>query len=107
MSFASHTADALGAAEQDDDAARLAESERALMGLTVTRLKEIGLPKGSGDARFLEQMDLRINVKRELPAKTEIERIKTLAWTHRRRMPRHMAPRLPPADPIVREQSIE
>jgi hypothetical protein len=103
MSFASHTADAMGAAEADDDAARQAESERQLMGLTVKRLMESGLPKGSGDARFLERMDLRITVNREMPTKAEIERIKALAWTHRRRMPRTLAPKLPPHDPIVKE----
>lgn len=106
MSFASHTADAMDAASVDDDAARMAESERALLGLTVTRLKEIGLPKGSGDARFLEQMDRRINVAREKPTAAEVEKVKRMAWTYRRRMPARLALKLNPADPIVREMKL-
>lgn len=106
MTYAGHSAAAIEAAEKDDDASRLAECERRLLGSTVERLKEIGLPKGSADARFIEQMDTRLNVLRELPQKAEIDRIKALAWTHRRKLPRRAAAKLPPHDPIVREGNL-
>lgn len=88
--------------EPDDDAARLDWAQRQLLGGTVEQLLAIqdvqGIERG-----FLNGLDMRLNVLKQMPTQGDIEQLKILAWKHRRQLPRHSAPKLNPEDPVVRE----
>ena len=94
----------------DDDRARMAITEVKLLGITVAKLLSIeNLPPiirsaaGRSARAFLQDMDLQLNVLGHLPDRARVQRIKALAWEFRRQMPSHLAPTLPPHDPIVQE----
>jgi hypothetical protein len=91
----------------DDDKARMVNTEVKLFGITVAKMLTIeSLPPDVSpkSARaFLKDMDLELNVFGRLPDRTCIQRIKDLAWQYRRQMPAYLAPKLPPHDPIVQE----
>lgn len=90
--------------EQDEEAgARVNGSIIKVLGITVEKLRTLGLPKGSPEGKFIEGMDLRLSVFKEMPSTAEVQRIKDLAWKYRRQMPVHLAPKLPPNDPIIQE----
>lgn len=85
----------------DDDKARMANTEAKLLGVTVTKLLTVSLP--GPVKRFVDEMDLQLNVFGRSVSRDQVQRIKDLAWEYRRQMPKHLAPKLPPHDPIVRE----
>lgn len=88
--------------EDDDDAARMRIAERELYGITVKKL--LSIPGHSRAVkRFLEDLDLSVNILRQMPGERDILRIKEMAWTHRRQMPRHLARKTNPHDPAVIE----
>lgn len=87
----------------DDDDARTKRAIANFLGITVAKLATLGLHKGYPEGKFIEGMDVRLNVLKQLPADNEVQRIKELAWKYRRQMPRSLAPKLPPHDPIVQE----
>ena len=91
----------------DDDRARMDNTEVKLLGITVSKLLSVeNLPADVSpkSARaFLKDMDLELNVFGRLPDRARVQRIKDLAWQYRRQMPAHLAPKLPPRDPIVQE----
>lgn len=90
--------------EQDDgDDARVNGSIINMLGITVTKLGTLGLDKICPEGKFIEAMDVRLNVLKQMPSDAEVQRIKELAWKYRRRLPTHIAPKLPPYDPIVQE----
>ena len=97
--------------ERDDtpeqDEARLRQAEAALIRINVEKLMLVAanLPKGHGDYRTIQALDESLNVYRRLPTSGQIAQVKALAWQYRRQMPKHLAPKLNPHDPIVREMA--
>ncbi len=89
----------------EDDKARMAQSEVKLLGITVEKLKSVS-ELTAEERRFVEAMDLQLNVFRKIVERGEVQRIKDLAWKYRRKMPSHLAPKLPPYDPIVVEMGL-
>ncbi len=89
--------------ESDDDGARVSGSIVKMLGITVEKMLTLKLPSGSPEGRFIEAMDMRLNVLHQMPSDDQVQRIKDLAWKYRRRLPAHLAPKLPPGDPIVQE----
>jgi hypothetical protein len=87
----------------EDDAARVNASIINMLGITVSKMLALSLHKASPEGRFIEAMDTRLNVFRAMPTDAEVTRIKELAWKYRRQLPAHLAPKLPPNDPIVQE----
>jgi hypothetical protein len=87
----------------DDDALRLAKALTASYGGKIDELKKLGIERRSPDGHFISAMDHKLNVLRHAPSRDEIERIKAIMWSHRRYLPAHVRPRLPPHDPIVQE----
>jgi hypothetical protein len=90
----------------DDDALRLAKALTASYGGKVQQLQKLGIERRSPDGHFISAMDHKLNVLRHAPSRDEIERIKAIMWSHRRYLPDHARPRLPPHDPIVRELGL-
>jgi hypothetical protein len=86
-----------------EDAARVNGSIVKMLGITVEKIRALKLPASSPEGRFIEAMDMRLNVLHQMPADDQVQRIKDMAWKYRRRMPVHLAPKLPPNDPIVQE----
>ena len=88
--------------EEDDDMARMACAEREVYGLTIKRL--LAVPGHSlAVKRFLNGLDLAVNVSRRMPDESDVLRLKEMAWAYRRQMPKHLARKTNPNDPIVRE----
>ncbi len=87
--------------EDDDDQARAERAEIDLYAITVTKLGTLELRGAEGE--FVRRMDLQLCILRRLPGTHDLQRLKDMAWKYRRQMPRHLAPKLPPHDPIVRE----
>lgn len=88
-----------------EDAHRQARSEAMFLGKQIERLLRAKVRYI--DMTYLKAVDLRINVQGQLPTKTDVEQIKRMAWEYRRSMPASpLTPRLPPHDPIVREQGL-
>lgn len=65
----------------------------------IAALLAAGIPSGHVDARALRRLQ-RADVDRLKPEEAELLRI--LAWRWRRKLAPHLAPRLPPNDPVVR-----
>lgn len=88
--------------EPDDDAARVANAERQLYGITIEKL--LAVPGHSrGVQAFLKNLAFTVNVRRQMPDEYDAKRIKELAWQYRRQMPQHLARKTNPNDPIVNE----
>ncbi len=91
----------------EEDAARQARSEGMYIGNVVTRLMASKAMEFPGNADFLKRLDLALNVMNGTPSRTDVERVKEMAWKWRRQMADSpLAPKLPPHDPIVREQGL-
>lgn len=70
--------------EQGDDDAYMIRAERELYGSAIKKL--LAIPGHSKAAkRFLERLDLRVNMLRQMPEAGEIDRLKDIAWACRRR----------------------
>jgi hypothetical protein len=80
------------------DAARLASAETELRRVLIRALRDVIMLTDSDTAvrRRLVAADLARWTREE---QRDLDR---LAWKYRRRLPRHLAPRLNPDDPIVR-----
>lgn len=89
-----------------EDAERQARSEAKFIGCIVGRLMETRAMEFPAAAESLKRLDLEINVLHRLPSRADVERVKALAWTWRREMPRSIAPKLPPDDPIAQELGL-
>lgn len=88
--------------EHDDDDARVAAAVRQAQLNTLHALANA--PIGANSRERKDVLDLRAIVQANrirLTAK-EADRIRALAWKWRRHLPRGTAPKLNPADPIVR-----
>ncbi len=94
MSFAARSQPA----EVDDDAARMAMSEQTVLRLTIAALGRVTMLPGHPDKARLRAL-ARIDLGRIDDA--QIATMRRLAWRYRRQMPRHLAPRMNPDDPIV------
>lgn len=88
----------------DDDAARLALAEAELARRTVAALRAVRMPAGHADVRVLRSLarcDLdRITAEQRLL-------LRLMAWRWRRNIPAGLAPRMNPADPIVRAMEAQ
>jgi hypothetical protein len=84
-------------AEPDDDEARTLTAQRAATALVVAALARIDLPPVE---RALIVVVSRSQAANPL-SRREMQRVMEVAWRHRRQLPAHLAPRLPPSDPIV------
>jgi hypothetical protein len=87
--------------EDDDDAARIAVGQRRLVEMKLAALRAIQIPPNDPDARILRglvQSDLD-----RMTAQQDYD-LECLCWRWRRRISRAFAPRLNPADPLVRAE---
>jgi hypothetical protein len=88
----------------EQDAARQAATERMYFGKLVEKLMQTTAMASPAEGEFLRRMDLSLNVLGRQPDRGEIDRLKEIAWKYRRDMRGSaLAPKLNPADPIVRE----
>ncbi len=86
-----------------DDAARIARAEsqaravmlKALADLIMTRTADLGARRR---LRAADPERWTVELQAELDG---------LTWRYRRQLPRHLAPRLNPHDPIVRERLLQ
>ncbi len=83
----------------DDDAARLALVETELLRRTLAALRQV-IDAYHRDARRLRELT-RLDLTRI--SDEDRDRLRDLAWRWRRKLPRALAPKLPPHDPIVRQ----
>ena len=93
-------------AVREEDAEEAARIEKALvtwLGGRITALRALQLPPASAEAKFIERMDLQLNVFHRAADKNDVRMIKRLCWNYRRQMPAPSRPKLPPDDPVVRE----
>lgn len=90
--------------EQDRDRQR--RSEAMFLGKVVERLLAIGHLQTARNRAFVIEMDRKLNVFREVPSSADIAAIKQMAWDKRHILPRFIAPKLPPGDPIVKEMGL-
>lgn len=88
----------------EQDADRQKRSEAMYLGRIVERL--LAAKVRFVDQGYLKALDLRINIHGGLPTAADVEQIKRMAWEYRRTMPAHIAPKLPPHDPIVKEMGL-
>ncbi len=88
---------------EDDDEARVAKALIQAWALNVQKLVNLRNAIAPAERRTVEALDLKICVLRQMPADHEIRQIKDLAWKYRRQIPRALAPKLPPHDPVVQE----
>ncbi len=86
-----------------EDAARMRAAEVKLLGITVAKLLALKAHLSGVELRFIERLDTQINVLGQAPDAVSLRGLKDLAWKFRRLMPAHLAPKLPPHDPVVRE----
>lgn len=82
-----------------DEPARVCKALATHYGAVAAALKNVRFEK-IHERTFVER--LRAHGRQSLDD-AELERIKDLAWKYRRQLPAHLAPKLPPHDPIVRE----
>jgi hypothetical protein len=85
--------------EPDDDAARLAWAERGAQAAMIAALRRVRMPPRHADAAALRR---RAHAELDRLSSEDRELLRLLAWRWRRQLPAHLAPKLPPADPIVR-----
>lgn len=88
----------------DDDAERLAWAQMQLLGRIVERLLAVRSKLKLAEQKFLDEMNTCVAVLREHPGDEAVQQLKDLEWVYRREMPRQVAPKLPPRDPIVMER---
>ncbi len=82
----------------DIDRVRAAVGDAAV--LMLRALEKAPIRPSSADARALRR--LRHSDPLGL-SDEDLATVRLLAWRYRRALPRHLAPRLPPDDPIVQE----
>lgn len=90
--------------ERDDDATeRLHRTLRQAALGKLDLLAQANIPAGSRDRQDVLRLRDKLHADREPLTQKEQDRIAQLMWKHRRQLPRGLAPKLNPADPIVRE----
>lgn len=89
--------------EPDDDEDRQRRAELKLHTITVQRLLTLKNGMTRDERALLADLDFRVCVCREIPSEPHLRKLKDIAWKYRRQMPVHLAPKLPPHDPIVAE----
>ncbi len=82
------------------EAARVAQAERAALAATIKALARVTMPVGHGDKHRRRRL-LAADLDRL--SREDRETLERLAWRYRRQMPRHLVPAMNPDDPIVRE----
>ncbi len=89
--------------EADDDAARMERTEVQWLSMSVQKLLSVKQHLKPDERRFVDDLDTRVCVLNQHPGAQKVEQIKALTWKYRRQLPRALAPKLPPHDPIVKE----
>jgi len=79
--------------------ARISWADRELAGKTIAALRQVRIPPAHADARALRRL-ARVDLDRITAEECELVRL--LSWRWRRQLPAGLAPKLNPADPIVR-----
>ena len=87
--------------DDDDHAARVAVAQRRLVEMKIAALRAIAIPPAEPDARTLRGL-VGADLDR-LTAQQEYD-LECLCWRWRRRISRAFAPKLNPADPLVRAE---
>lgn len=82
----------------EDDAARLAWADTEMDRLTLAELHKV-VPEGHRDARFVRQLR---HIDLQFISAEDRQLLRDLAWRWRRQLPRTIAPKLPPHDPLVK-----
>jgi hypothetical protein len=85
--------------DNSDDAARLARAEAELRRRTVAALRRAPIRPCCRDAREVRRL---AGIDMERISGADIEALDLLAWRWRRALPPGLAPKLNPADPVVR-----
>ena len=99
MTYAAHSLPP----EPEEDAPRVARAVRAALLGNLHSLAMCSIPAGSRDRKDVLDIRAKLDLDREPLTHKETDRIKSLMWKYRRQLPRGLAPKLNPADPIVRE----
>jgi hypothetical protein len=89
---------AMALAEVDhDQAARMHKAAEAEARIMLGYLAEVRF-----DNRW-DRQDVEHFRKAAALEPAQIDRVKDMTWKYRRQLPKHLAPKLPPHDPIVKE----
>ncbi len=89
--------------EPDDDAARLAKTFQTWCAMQVEKLLAVKAHLTQPERGQLRDLDTRLCVLRQAPRDSDIAWLKNLSWKYRRQLPRALAPKVNPQDPIVME----
>jgi hypothetical protein len=93
---------AYAVAEVDhEEEARIAKAQVTWLKPRVSALAQLQM-ETMGETAFVDRMVAKL-AQGEAPDDGEQDYISSLRWKYRRRLPRDMAPKLPPHDPIVKE----
>ena len=84
----------------EQEAARVRQAIRREAVVLIDALRRVATIRGGG-AIWLREMAARIEHEGITPE--ERRHLARIAWFYRRQLPRHLAPRCNPADPIVME----
>lgn len=104
MSFAAHSMPR----EDDHDAdRRVARAVRQARLGNLAALAMCSIPAGSRDRKDVLDLRAKLDRDREPLTQKESERITQLMWKYRRQLPRGLAPKLNPDDPVVREMAAK
>ncbi len=89
--------------EPDDDAARMEKTFQQWCAMQVEKLLSIKAHLTQAERGQLRDLDTRICILRQTAREADIAWLKNLAWKYRRALPRALAPKMNPQDPIVME----
>jgi hypothetical protein len=92
---------------EDDDAPRVARAVRGAQLGKLEALAMASIPAGSRDRKDVLDLRAKLERDREPLTQKEQDRIAALMWKYRRQLPRGIAPKLNPADPVVRENAAK
>ena len=83
----------------EQDAARARLATRRVLELTIGALRMVTMPPSSPDRWRLRTL---VHADLDTISAEHIALLAQLAWRYRRQLPKHLAPKLNPDDPIVR-----
>lgn len=91
----------------EDDAPRVNRAVRAALLGKLNALAHCSIPAGSRDRQDVIALRQRVEQDSAALTQKQQDRVAQLMWKYRRQMPRGIAPKLNPADPIVRENAAK
>lgn len=104
MSYAAHS---LPPEPEEDAAPRVNRAVRSALLGKLNALAHCSIAAGSRDRQDVIALRERVEKDSTPLTQKQQDRVAQLMWRYRRQLPRGIAPRLNPADPVVRENAAK